>query len=245
MPVYFLIDLYVSPGITSTVLDRELPDVVSLLTIPFSVFIGYIIPLILLALPAPALVTHDRKQLFMSIWQVFPLWVALSQFCLGHLLSRTDIHQNLSKLTMQRVVYLFAILVAASSHISSFLLISGSTYISSHLATHDPEAYSFLSAFMPDVLFRPSQVDSIGSGAQMFIQYDAIIGYIAFLLWATTLLRVTYAKTARQIPVVKGILLVVLANALSGPAGCAAVLLWLRDEELIKGQIIEGKDKRS
>ena len=80
-PVFLTLHLFTSPAITdSSALIAPLTDVISL---PFSILFGSLIPNVVLGLRSPSVVSFATQQLAIAIWTPFPVWVALFQkiFC--------------------------------------------------------------------------------------------------------------------------------------------------------------------
>lgn len=232
-PFYLLIDLLLWPGLVTPSPETYLPDAASLLAIPLAMITGYLVPSVLISLPAPSIVSHDRKQLFMSIWQVFPLWVGVSHQLLKRLLAGRVSHGPRVKIAAQRSVYLFALLLAMITHISTFTAIGLSTWFPGLFAARYQGAFGFASTFVPDRLFEPSQTKTIGDGAHLLLQYDELTGSTALLLWAIAVASATRPRCSWPSDMVDFLLIALVATVLTGPIGAAAILSWLRNERVI------------
>ena len=164
MPVYFLVEyfFYFTDSLPSA--GNMFPDDAALLAVPFSVLVGYGFPLFLLALPAPSMVDYQTKQVLMSSWQVFPLWIAIAQQCLTIIFGNFDVKGKIRKLTLHRAVYLFAILVALATHVATFAIVGLSSLIPELFATEYRDAFTFSSVFWPRMLLQVSPVETIGRG---------------------------------------------------------------------------------
>ena len=79
MPLHLAIHLSTSPSVSSRRSEDFAVKTSRLLSIPFSLALGFFIPAVMLALPAPSILTYDQKQNWIAAWQVFPLWVEISQ----------------------------------------------------------------------------------------------------------------------------------------------------------------------
>ena len=244
-PLYLLIDLFISPSIVSISPRNHLPNTASLLAIPLSLLVGYIFPSILMALPTPSIVSHDRKQLLMSIWQVFPLWVGFSHQGLTRLLAGLVSDRQKVRLISQRAVYLFAVLLAMVTHISTFAIVCVSALFPDLFAVQYKGSFNFASTFMPDGLVQPSQVKAVGDGAHLLLQYDEFTGSTALVVWAIALVSISWPRYSLQSRLLSFSLIAVLATALTGPIGAAAILLWMRDETVMKefAKQAEGEEK--
>lgn len=220
-------------------------DPLKLTSIPFSVAFGFVLPAVLLALPAPSVVTHERKQLFMAIWQVFPLWVEASQLLISFLGSSfmdQNAIQKAKKQTLHsmRTVYAVMLAVALVTRISTWTILLLSTLFPSVLA---PEAVHLLS---PSSVLRPASVTpsvkmpSIAAGSMQFLQYDEMVGGFAMVIWSSALYinameersLLSWAATF-----VKGVVI----GALAGPQGLAVAAVWARDEKIFAREGATGK----
>ena len=233
-PLYLLIDLFTSPGTASISPEDHLPNAASLLAVPSSILAGYIFPSILMALPAPSIVSRDRKQLLMSIWQVFPLWVGISHQVVARLLAGYISDGQKVRLVAQRAVYLFAVLLAIVTHISTFAVVGVSTLFPDLFVVQYNGAFNFASTFVIDGLMQPAQVRAIGEGAHLFLQNDEFTGVTAMALWAFALVSVSWPEHSWQANLLSFSLIAIGATVITGPVGAAAILLWMRDEKVIK-----------
>lgn len=80
MPIYLAMHLFTSPTVSGTKLATLFIDPVELKALPFSIVIAYIVPSILMCLPAPSIVTFDQKQWLYVFWEDWPMWTCLAQF---------------------------------------------------------------------------------------------------------------------------------------------------------------------
>ena len=245
MPVYFLVEysFYFTDSLPSP--GNIFPDDAALLAVPFSVLVGYGLPLILLALPAPSMVDYQMKQVLMSCWQVFPLWIAIAQQGLTIILGSLDVKGKIRKLNLHRAVYLIAVLVALVTHVSTFAIMGLSSMIPELFAIEYRDAFTFSSVFWPSMLLQVSPVETIGRGAHLFLQYDLIVGSASMLLWGITSLSLTNAKLRDQTSMLGIVMIVILATLMTGPIGCAAVLFWIRDEKILAEGGIAQKGKKA
>ena len=79
MPLHLAIHLSTSPSVSSRRSEDFAVKTSRLLSIPFSLALGFFVHAVMLALPAPSILTYDQKQNWIAAWQVFPLWVEISQ----------------------------------------------------------------------------------------------------------------------------------------------------------------------
>ncbi|MCJ1267865.1 hypothetical protein MMC22_007751 [Lobaria immixta] len=256
IPLYLLTHLSTSPTVSSNDPNDFHIDLPNLSSIPLSMAIGYILPTVLAALPSPSVISFDRKQTFMAIWQMFPLWVQLLQLTLPYLTaifcppasSRKSPFIQRQGLGVLRVVYIFILTVAASTHIATLTLLFTSRFFPALFATPFIGVFNPVNVFWPVTTSASHQMSSIGSGAMLIIQYDEIIGSIAVVLWALFLFTTAFHRSysqGRGANVAAAWALIfhsVTLTALAGPLGYAAIAIWGRDELVFARQKERRKD---
>lgn len=243
-----------SPTVSSSDPNDFYVNLSNLSSIPFAMAIGYILPTVLAALPSPSAISFDRKQTFMAIWQMFPLWVQLLQLIISNLiklfypplLSQKSPMPKYYGLGALRIVYIFMLTMAASTHIATLTLLFTSRFFPGLFATPYIGVFNPAKVFWPVTMSATHQMSSIGSGATMTIQYDEIIGSVAVVLWALFLFTAAFHRLSSQEREVNapGVWVMVFGfvtlTALVGPLGCAVIAMWSRDELLLA----KGKEKR-
>ncbi|MCJ1469009.1 hypothetical protein MMC07_007641 [Pseudocyphellaria aurata] len=246
IPLYLLLHLSTSPTVSSNDPNDFHIDLFNLSSIPFSMAIGLILPTVLAALPSPSIISFDRKQSFMAIWQMFPLWVQLLQLALPFLFK--TFYSSLSRkppssgprrqgIGALRFAYIFMLTIAASTHIATLTLLFTSKFFPALFATPFIGVFNPANVFWPVTMSASHQMSSIGSGAMLVIQYDEIIGSVAVVLWALFLLTTALQRFSSQVGVAGSttaawavIFDFVTFTALVGPLGYAVIAMWSRDE---------------
>ncbi|KAI9702836.1 MAG: hypothetical protein M1836_008050 [Candelina mexicana] len=207
--------------------------------LPFSVLLGVIVPSILMCLPAPHVVTFERKQLFVIIWQAFPLWISLWQFCLSTLLSvilgpgasfRSAAERKAGVLHALRHTYVFAFTVSSVTHIAGLTLSITSLLCPAIFAPAYPPLFHPFRIFVPMNPFSSAKVSSIGEGSLSFLQYDIWIGCAASILWAAVLNRNAHKETMGLKGWLDLLAKVLCSILLAGPGSALVALMWSRDE---------------
>jgi hypothetical protein len=246
IPLYLALHLGISRGVKPEI-SAIMAPAADLAALPPAMFLGFIVPSVLLALPAPAYMTYDQKQIVNAVWQVFPLTVAILQRILSRVLtwvyvSLAPFHQDY-KITRRLLhfVYASAALMAATSHIAAVTL--PLVYdIMPDLFHPYLQSISFRSTFVP--VMAPlgynstATVATIGAGAHLFLQYDEILSSAALLLWASYVHICAWEQVNWVNARVLSIAIVGLVVAM-GPVGAAVVLLWVRDEEVLRNKAEE------
>ncbi|CAG8234361.1 unnamed protein product [Penicillium salamii] len=218
---------------TPTVQNIRIPRIIQL-AIPIAYAIGYVIPSVLMVLPAPMVISTDQKQIFIAIWQAWAISVGIITTLAFYLLSpwiKDDLPSD------HRGVYAFAFVTATVPHLISWTISLAS--VVAPALFHD----QYVQALCPSKVFElPSPWDSVNFpvrdvsvGAHLFLRWDCLIGSTSILVWAVTL----YVKACRVggEPVNWGVLGVKIAllTILTGPIGSAVALMWERDNLICYG----------
>lgn len=247
-PIYLIVYLFTSPLITSST-----PLTPSALTIPegllsgipFGTVIGFILPTILMSLPAPAVLSMSSKFTAILVWQAFPLWVTVYTYIWKAALwpkieykSEADALAN--QLPLLRHVYKFALAVSVPAHLATVTLsLSAGVFFPGMFTTFAQSELNPISVFVPPNPFSDTKAANIAQGAKWFLQYDYSITSVAYIIWA---LASRYAK-----PVVNAnkndsnsiglgtVLEIVGKVVLLGPYATALTLIWDRDEAVFAG----------
>lgn len=254
-PVYLTLYLFTSPLITSpkalTPLDLAIPE--GLLTgIPFGTIIGFILPTILMSLPAPSILSISSKVTAILVWQPFPLWVTVYTFIWKAVFWPTIEYKSeadalANQLPLLRHVYKFALAVSVPAHLATVTLsLCAGVFCPAIFIPFAQSELNPLSVFVPPNPFSDTKAATVAEGAKWFLQYDYSIFSIAFLIWA---LASRYAKpvasanTSDSNSIGLGTVLELVGRvALLGPFATALTLIWDRDEVIFAGaNAISGK----
>ena len=202
MPIYLAIQLSTSPTVSSRKANDFAVSLPQLLSLPFSLAIGFLIPAVALALPAPAILIYNQKQTWIAVWQVFPIWMEISQQSLSFVISRlfsleSHVSQirrssNLKTIRALRVVYIFAMVVTGVTRITAFSIALASKLFPAMFA---PEYRGILdpsNVFLTASISPSKKMSYVGEGAFQLLQYDEICGSVALLVWSGVLLVKKY-----------------------------------------------------
>ena len=214
----------------------------SLLSIPISLAVGFIVPAVALALPAPSILTYDQKQNWIAAWQLFPIWLEVLQQTLSFLFAKllgsgpksSQIPRGLDNQTMKalRMVYVFVLIIAGITKITTLSLSLTSVLFPSIFT---PE---YRGVLIPSNVFKPASISpskmmaSVGEGATQTLLYDEACGSVALLVWSMALLLKKHSETR---PLCLSTTTKILASSailvpLFGSCGCAVAFTWARDE---------------
>ncbi|KAI4260973.1 MAG: hypothetical protein L6R42_003822 [Xanthoria sp. 1 TBL-2021] len=233
-PIYLAIHLSTSPTVWSRKRSDFLVNSSKLHSIPFSVAIAFVLPATLLALPAPSVIDYETKQLFMAIWQVFPITGGILQLVVptvrSWLIDKVVVEEtNKHSIDHMRTVYAIMLVVASVTRISTWTISLSAVYFPGIFVSGASSLLKPSSVFLPAAFTSSVKMPSIASSANQLLQYDDIIGAVAMVLWSATLYIIAMERkgpTGWASLVVKGVVI----EALAGPLGFAAAAVWARDE---------------
>jgi len=255
MPLYLIIHLATSPTVSSRVAKNYAADVSNLWSVPVSLVIGYVLPAVLLSLPAPSVLTFDQKQTFIAFWQMFPIWFEILQhvfsFVFGKLLqgtlkSPTSSHKSdWRAMEALRSVYIFVLAIAGVTHVTTVMLSVTSMLFPALFAPQFRGELDPSNVFLTQSFFASKPVSSIGAGAFQLLQYDDMVGSIALQLWAVALYLNTSLRTSKldSWTAIKVFSAFVASTVLFGSCGCAVCFIWARDELVFAG--VKEDDRKS
>ena len=250
--IYALVHLATSPLVSSRKADDYEVDTVSTSTFPISLIIGFGLPSVLLALPAPSVLTYDQKQTFIAIWQVFPIWVEALQLVLPFLVStllqgtpKTRTSPPRQTMWALRLVYAFALAAAGITRVTTIMLSLTSKLFPALFAPEYRGVLDPSRVFVVESFFPSKKMKSIGEGAGQFLQYDEMTGSAALVIWSIALyLNIALRKSESGSWVaLKTVSAFTASIALFGPSGSALCFIWARDELVLVDN--EGNDKKS
>ena len=238
MPLWCLAYLLTSPVVSSRCISNLLVDEPDLAGIAVSIILGYVLPTILMSLPAPSVVDHGAKQWLMSFWQFFPVWVSMVQGVVPYLLPRLRAERTVRSM---RILYAGLLTAAGIGQVSTVTLLATSKFFPGLFAPEFVGVFDYSNVFMPAAISPSTKMPSIGAGALLLLQYDHSIGSASMALWATALFVSTYRGGATKQSVALIIVGGVLMTTLTGPLGYATACIWARDELILAEAEDDGK----
>ena len=249
IPIYLIIHLSTSPTVASKQVTDYLIDVPDALTVLPAMFIGYIVPAVLMSLPSPSVLSFYRKQVFIAIWQCFPLSVGILQQTFSFIISVIDNrglnHQDRQRRSIQtmRVVYAILVVCGAINQLSTFQFGATINAFPRLFAPEFQTTWNFRSVFVPNSITPANKVDSIGSGCLLLLQYDELFGDISMCLWAFVMFMQARINTKRSLQIVRHIAIGYLVAALAGSLGFVVAAIWARDELIFAKPLKEEKEE--
>jgi hypothetical protein len=199
IPLYLTFQLWTSPTVSGVQRDTILVRPLQAKLVPYSIILGYIMPVIILLLPSPSVISLEQKQTWLAVWTIFPVVVTLIYFFLSTIwrnyLSRPKYtaYTYDGTLSSTRQVYVFAFALVTITHIVSWSvsltsLVLPALYSPSIVADLHP-AWAFLPVLSYEHTEWPLCIHRL-------LQWDNFVGSTAVLVWAAALLSNAYKSAA-------------------------------------------------
>ncbi|MCJ1245359.1 hypothetical protein MMC30_002563 [Trapelia coarctata] len=237
IPIFLILSLARSTNISPSE-EAITADIIEVISIPASLFLGFAVPAVMLALPAPTMQSFEAKQTWMAIWQGFPIWVAIFQQIIKHYVSLMlpiyDRQPTASKWEALQKMYTILGAVAAISHIAPMALTVTSSIFPGLLPAEYGEAFKFSTVMVPAAITSATQMSTIGLGAFMLLQYDEIVGSTAVLFWALFMFLQACNWYHVPRPGAGAFWRLALFTVLTGPVSSAVSLISARDGILLE-----------
>jgi hypothetical protein len=195
-----------------------------------------------MALQSPSVVSPDAHQLYIAIWQAFPLWAVLIQSSITFLCriftdqaSKSDSRQSVSSgipyLNNVKHVYRFVIAFSIITHIPVIAITLLPPEIFPDWASDliQLSHSSFYEVYVPYFPVLSHQVSSLAEGVHNFLLWDLYVGSASVLVWAILLYRNAASEKPQDGAFWKIAWKVSTWTLVSGPMGASAILLWERD----------------
>jgi len=214
------------------------------MVLPASFIIGFVFPIILVALPAPSAVSIIFKQSIMGWYQQWNLYIALAHVLLAtgaRLLFPASIAADPAKfLKLYRQVYAFALGLAAIGHLPVMVMTCTAALWPGLFKDEFVSVLSPSHILIPTSPFSGLRTKNLTEGMFWLIQWDYFSGTFSHVIWATVVyLR---ARSARRLGDSAMDMLRKAASyfLIAGPIGIAVGLIWERDELLLAGEKTAG-----
>ena len=122
-PILLITHLLTSPTISNPKirdLELEKEDILSIFP---AIFIGFVIPTVLMAMPVSFCCGYDTKQILICIWQFFPVWVLLARSGISSIVKllqpRTSTSRAVNSFKYLRGLYAILLAVSVWNHLST------------------------------------------------------------------------------------------------------------------------------
>jgi hypothetical protein len=252
MPIYCAVYLWASPiaRISSPASGAELlaAEPIDLRGITGALTLAYIVPTILAALPSPSVVSLHRQQLFLAVWQLFPLLIGFCHPFLSAIIRDLNIvpesaRQNpATKLKYARRVYRYILGITSVVHFSVIGTVASSWIWPTLfvLSNGGPINVKELSLLMS--VFSPHPVRSMAEGNLSILQYDLYCATAGGLFWVTYM---SYASSGPSlVAAVKTVLMALARSLVVGPGGAVLWAVWDRDEQALLAATTAVEEKK-
>jgi hypothetical protein len=235
MPIYCAVHLWTSPtALTDERLRKQFApqtvafDTKSLRFLPLSVCIAYILPLLLMALPSPDVISYDQRQIVIATWQAFPIWVTLSQLVLGRTYPAPKEIPS-TKILLDRA-YIFTVSATLMINIMTVALTGVAYRFQWGTFSNETMWQRVVSVFVATPLAETVSLGTLGKGCLSLLQYDMYFACGASVLWVLSLYRAVDNGKISLISVLK----LFGACVILGPGGASVLVMWRRDDHLLK-----------
>ncbi|KAI1338296.1 hypothetical protein F5Y15DRAFT_424989 [Xylariaceae sp. FL0016] len=174
---------------------------------------GYLLPTIAMALPSPAWLSPDSKQIILVLWNVFPILVFAAVFVLSAIvpgpaitraLKANDGDSSATTKHLSSVRYLYAIVLAFSfaAHIAICAVSFSSVLFPAIWSEQHIADLSPATLFVPPMALPASQ--DFADGVKSFMMWDQVFGYatvgLAMLVQLRTASQGTPTGTIESVP---------------------------------------------
>lgn len=211
---------------------------------PVATIIGFGIPSVVMALPAPSVLSFEAKQNWTAIQQGWPLWIYLAQKALETLASwsdpmvsmRTEQQKRAETVKYMRRAYLFALSSSAFAHLTYTGLGLVAWFAPEMLSTKLQVQLSPDNFFIPPNPFSDVTATTLPNGALWFLQWDLIIGTLATMVWGVAVALYRKGNQGSLEAWVSALIKYGLIAAAIGPSGAAVTAIWGRDELVLKSK---------
>ncbi|ROV88132.1 hypothetical protein VMCG_10420 [Cytospora schulzeri] len=251
VPIYLIAHLLTSPISTAEVsLQNISVDTSDSATLPLSTTLSFVIPSVMMYLPAPANVSTSMHYTWQAIWQIFPVMQSIYHRILKAILPGPGPGSNSS--THLVGVYRYILFMSIVPQIILLTVAMTPPFLVPGVLKPIFEDVDLASAFVPYWPWNSPTADELAdTGAalaeatvvtaegkaelvKLFLQWDVYCGGIAILAWAAFVYSV--ARPDMRFLGAGGIMpKAAVWTVLGGPVGAAAMLLLERDWAVVGG----------
>lgn len=236
MPFYSLLYLLATGAKPAQAMNIPATSSARIRALPFSLILGFVLPTTAMWVSSRVAETSTHQYL-VAAWQIFPVYIAISQFVLSRVLSAeaSPKEQQKSVQTNLESLYQFLIFFSRVFHLGTIAYCLTSFYRFSESSTRLP--INFERMLVPSNPFNITThpvvpISSFADGTLQFLQYDYIFGTTAFclLVWASKS-KVLEAVRAKGRGIVRGEVAMdrVITTMLEGPGAALAKMAWERE----------------
>jgi hypothetical protein len=242
-PFYLALHLLLGASVTATTADDLSIAPQHLAAIAPSFVLGYIVPIILLALPTPKIVTYKFKHTLAGWYQQWNLFIAFFHYGYFHLIadktqssSWPDQYAS-SNLSSLRVVYGLAFMMASIPHWTVCVISFMAWLCPSIFNEKKVECLKPANVLVPTLPFTQRKARNMAQGFLWLIQWDYILGTLGMIVWALVLH--VNARDVYGVDDSRSYMLLRFSayTFVGGPAALPVMVLWERDEWVFGGRV--------
>lgn len=244
VPIYLITHLLTSPVSSANVSSQAISvDTSDSAILPLSTTLSFIIPSVMMYLPAPEMMSASTHYTWQAIWQVFPVTQSIYHRLLKGILPGPS--SSSSSMRAHLVgVYRYILFLCFVPQILLLTVAITPAGIVPKVLKPVFEQVDLVSAFVPSWPWNsPTANELVGAAAglssaavvtadgkaelvKLFLQWDAYCGGAAILAWAAFI----YGMDRPEKSIISSIVPKALVwTVLGSPVGAAAMLLWERD----------------
>ena len=232
MPVYWAVYAWSSPFAAPSAVETASSmaiDPVQLRALPASLVAGFIVPTVLAALP----LSTYAQQGFLAAWQIFPIWVALSQFLIVRFLRPSQRGTKPGTTSQQRRSILrrtYSTILAMTSviHFATIAFAAYPQLRPAYFIVESRPAITLRSTFVPVLPFTTTTLPPFDQAVHSLLHYDMYFACGSSLLWATYM---SFARSSSPISALGTLVKLLAITIFVGPGGAALAWSWQRDED--------------
>lgn len=217
-PLYYVAFLFTAPRAQTLTSETRKIDVTKARTLLISCIVAYFLP-VLLAYHAPSL---DTRHACTWLWQMYPIWIGISQLVLPRLFSHR--HQPTGALeksqTPQDVFWIRLTLVP-------LIAISASTWLYIRCFS----AHGITSIFIPRVLSSSDALIAL----RTLLQWDYLTTFAATMVWLVYLDANLRAAGLAKLGSLECVIALAMLTVAVGPGAATGVAWLVREDMLVKG----------
>jgi hypothetical protein len=247
LPCLYLVHANTSPLAHDPRASNALPSRADTYSVPLSLLSGFALPAVLIALPFPSVLSTNQHQIWLALWQAFPVLVAISH-SVNYILVSTqlpatsDTRENRARSLKQT----YGLLKQAGryAHWTTLSICLWATVYPGAFAPKVSSRLSFGHVFIPSAFTLGQAVPSAVAGSHLFLQWDRITGIACTLLWCGGMYAQAGIKTGKDLKPREAVwrgLSLLARMALDGAAATAVGIMEERDDLLLEA---EGTDKK-
>lgn len=242
-PIYFYLHLLLSKvARTPKEYNLIVQQPIQLALAPFATAIGFGIPSIMMALPAPSVLSYYWKQTWTALQQGWPIWILLAQRVLEAAVvsadpmsaMRTEKQKKAETLKYSRRAFRFALMTSTSAHLLYTGLGLVAAFAPSLLSSKLQVQLAPENFFIPPNPFSDLRARTLATGAMWFLQWDLIIGVLSTMIWGVAVELFASNRQDSLGAWIVSLLKNGLIALVVGPAGAAVLAIWRRDEAILK-----------